>query len=332
MGYMDADALIAFVENRSPQPVDGEKRTANQSLWILFLLALGGGFLLNLTPCVLPLVPVNLILIGKGWRRGAAYGVGMAATYGALGLAAAFGGVAFGAVQSSPWFNGLAALVFVFLALAMLDVVVVNGLSSLRKPGMRKVEGERSLLSAFLLGGGAALLAGACVAPVAIAACAEAAVRCAAGEWQAAGLPFALGAGMAAPYPFLAGGIKVLPKPGKWMCWTKRGFAVVLLGFAAHYGWLACNSLAARPSSQANAAPKTSKPLFVKVGAPWCKNCEAMERTTLKEERVVKALSGFEVVKVEINDFGELRDNPLLGGVADRIKGLPAYVIFPAKE
>ncbi len=73
MGYMSSAELIAFLRNEPPP--DG--RLEDHALWLVILLVLVGGLAANLTPCVLPLVPINLILIGKGWRRGAAYAAGI---------------------------------------------------------------------------------------------------------------------------------------------------------------------------------------------------------------------------------------------------------------
>ena len=73
----------------------------------------------------------------------------------------------------------------------------------------------------------------------------------------------------------------------------------------------------------------SSEPVFVKVGAPWCKNCTAMDRSVLREEEVVKELEGFTVIKIKINDFAELANYGFLKPL--KITGLPAYAVFPAQ-
>ena len=65
---------------------------------------------------------------------------------------------------------------------------------------------------AFMLGVTAALLAGACVAPVVIAVLTLAAGEYAQGNWWALFLPFMLGLGMALPWPLIGLGVR-LPKP-----------------------------------------------------------------------------------------------------------------------
>ena len=95
-------------------------------IWLVILLTLVGGLGLNLTPCVLPMIPVNLAIIGAdgagrtaGFRRGLAYGIGMAAAYGILGVVVILTGARFGELNSSSLFNFVIAAVFAVLAAAM---------------------------------------------------------------------------------------------------------------------------------------------------------------------------------------------------------------------
>src|SRR4029078_11383316 len=81
------------------------------------------------------MIPINLAIIGagvkagsrsRGFLLGAAYGGAMAIVYGILGLVGILTAGAFGTVNSSPWFNAAIAIVFVVLALAMFDVLVID--------------------------------------------------------------------------------------------------------------------------------------------------------------------------------------------------------------
>ena len=346
MGYMSSAELIAFLRNEPPP--DG--RLEDHALWLVILLVLVGGLAANLTPCVLPLVPINLILIGKGWRRGTAYAAGITTAYGVLGLAAAFGGLAFGTLQSSPWFNAGVAVVFTVLALAMLDLVHLPELRGLKGfSGFKGSTGSKGStgkgtnglmgLKAYVLGLGAATLAGACVEPILIATLLLTAKWFAAGRIWAVALPFVLGAGMGLPYPFAAAGLSVLPKPGAWMVWVKRVFALVFFIMACWYGWQAVGriengKLTMENEEQAGRrvgdGAATSRPVFIKIGAPWCRNCSSMARTTFKDPAVVRELSAYEVREIEINTFADLASYPELKGLD--IKGLPAYVVLREGE
>src|SRR5207253_425287 len=94
-----------------------------------------GGLALNLTPCVLPMIPINLAIIGagaqaqsrgRGFMLGSAYGAGMAIAYGILGVIVVLTAGTFGTINSSPWFNLAIALLFVVLGLAMFDVLFID--------------------------------------------------------------------------------------------------------------------------------------------------------------------------------------------------------------
>ena len=343
VGYLKAPQMTAFLRDEP-----AAKELADHALWMILLLVLAGGLAANLTPCVLPLVPVNLSLVGKGAVRGAAYGLGITTAYGCLGLAAAFGGLAFGTIQSSPWFSLLAACVFVFLGLAVSEVFTID-FSRFRPRAKRepRQEGTAALWKPFALGAWSAVLAGACVEPILIATLVLTAEWFAAGRTWAVVLPFVLGAGMGLPWPFAAAGMKVLPRPGAWMRWVNRAFAVMMFGMAAWYGWLAWNAWKSRAESgqrqaeqaaglfeatpatwpQAFAAAKaTGKPVFVDVWATWCKNCLAMEKTTFANADVRKELERFAVVRLQAEDIAAFAALPEFKDLG--IKGIPAFVIF----
>jgi thiol:disulfide interchange protein DsbD len=91
----------------------------------VFFLA---GLLLTFTPCVLPMIPIlSGIIVGEGrnvtrQRAGLislAYVLGMAVTYTAIGIAAAFSGSLFSSALQNAWVLGAFAAVFVLLALSM---------------------------------------------------------------------------------------------------------------------------------------------------------------------------------------------------------------------
>ena len=84
-----------------------------------------GGLALNLTPCVLPMIPINLAIIGAGAQagsrqRGFLLGVGLRrarwrVVYGVLGLVVILTAGTFGTINASPWFNLGIAVLFVVL-------------------------------------------------------------------------------------------------------------------------------------------------------------------------------------------------------------------------
>lgn len=338
MGYMKPAEFIAFLQDKP-----AERSLEDHSLLVILLLVLMGGLAANLTPCVLPLVPINLVLVGRGWKRGLAYGLGIALAYGALGIAAALGGMAFGTIQSSPWFSALVAVVFTVLGLAMSELFFID-FSKYRGKVAGGQGKTRGLGGVFLLGVGAAVLAGACVEPILLATLLLTAKWFAAGKVWAVVLPFILGLGMGLPWPFAAAGLSVLPKPGPWMKWVNRIFALCFFGMAAWYGWLAWRGFAASRAPEAGAQSNLATPetfarvlaearasgraVVVDIWATWCKNCLAMERTTFRDPEVLKALEeqGFVLIRLQAEDPAELAKVQALDGLD--IKGLPAFVVL----
>lgn len=339
-GYMSADTFVAFLENRESVPF----QLAGKAWWLVLVIVLFGGLCMNLTPCVLPMVPINLMVIGRSWARGALYGLGIALAYGALGLFAALGGMAFGEIQGSPWFNAAVAVLFLVLALALFGLFFIdfskkrNSLSSMREsmwPGV----------FAFFMGVVSAVLAGACVAPILITVLLLTADLVAKGAHIALALPFVFGLGMALPWPFAGAGLQVLPKPGAWMTKVNKVFGVVVLLFAAWYGYLAFKGFAGGRAEPSLAEPGDAsvvvvsspegfslaglrRPVLVDCWASWCKNCTAMERGPLAEPQVKKALERFTVVKLQAEDIKALKALPGFEGVV----GLPAFLVFGEAE
>src|SRR5690349_3117768 len=133
-GYSDTPAFLRFVHDAERGAARPDAFSGRGPVAILLLVLLGG-FALNLTPCVLPMIPINLAIIGAGTQArsrssgfllGAAYGLAMAVVYGVLGAVVILTTGRFGTLNASPWFNAALAVLFVVLALAMLDVLTID--------------------------------------------------------------------------------------------------------------------------------------------------------------------------------------------------------------
>jgi len=310
---------------------------------------------LNLTPCVLPMIPINLAVIGagaqaqsrsRGFWLGSVYGGAMALVYGVLGLVVIMTAGTFGTINASPWFNLGIAILFVALALAMFDVLVIDfsRFSSSFNPQARK----GSFLLAFSMGAVAALLAGACVAPVVIEVVLFSSSLYSTGTTTALALPFFLGVGMAIPWPIAGAGIASLPKPGMWMVRVKQVFGVVILITAAYYGyeayslfsnrWVDASAVTSSVEEKLksgwhaslaeglDAAAREQKPVLVDLWATWCKNCLTMDKTTMENPAVVSALNNYVKIKFQAED----PDASPAKDVMERFHaiGLPTYVIL----
>jgi len=358
-GYMGVDEFLQKIRN-AERGVKERGMFEGRGPLAILLLVFVGGLALNLTPCVLPMIPINLAIIGagtqagsrgRGFLLGGIYGLAMAVVYGVLGVVVILTAGTFGTINSSPWFNLGIAVLFVALALAMFDVITID--FSRFSSNFRIAEGGRgTFLVAFVMGAVAALLAGACVAPVVIQVVLFSSNLYAKGTAIALGLPFLLGVGMAVPWPVAGAGLAALPKPGAWMVRVKQVFGLVILATAAYYGYEAYGLFADRfvdasavtssVDEQVKAgwhrqldeglatAAREHKPVLIDMWATWCKNCLTMDKTTLASDEVKTALANYVKVKYQAED----PDAQPAKAIMQRFSapGLPAYAILKPKS
>ena len=356
-GYLSSDDFLQFVRNAEAGVKEAGLFEGRGPLAILLIVFLGG-LALNLTPCVLPMIPINLAIIGagtqagsrsRGFLLGGVYGAAMAAVYGVLGLIVILTAGTFGTINSSPWFNLAIAIVFIALALAMFDIVTIDFSRFSSSVGTASNRG--SLVVAFTMGAVAALLAGACVAPVVIQVVLFASDLYAQGTAVALALPFLLGLGMALPWPLAGAGLAALPRPGAWMVRVKQAFGVLILVTAAYYGYQAytlfdnrrvgVGEVASSVEEKLKAgwyasldeglaaAEREQKPVLLDLWATWCKNCLTMDKTTLADPAVEAALDGYVKIKFQ----AEQPDEEPARSIMQRFDavGLPTYVILRPK-
>ncbi len=205
----------------------------------LFLLL---GLALSLTPCVLPMVPIlSFIIVGEGpqvrrsraFLLSAAYVLGMAVVYTALGIAAGLVGEGLAAAMQNAWVLGAFALLMALLALSMFGFYELQVPAALqnRLGIMSNRQSSGKLAGVFVMGAISAVIVGPCVAaPLAGALLYISQTRDVVIGGSAL---FALALGMGVP--LLLVGVSagaLLPRAGMWMDAVKRFFGVLLLGTA----------------------------------------------------------------------------------------------------
>ena len=211
-------------------------------------LAFLGGLLLNLMPCVLPVLSIKALgLVQQAdaapritRRHGLAHTAGVLACF--LALAAALialraggAGLGWGFQLQSPLIVAALAYLFFVLALALSGVLVLGG----RLGGLGgSLAARPGYAGSFWSGALVAVAASPCTAPFMGVATGFALTRPPAIALAVFG---ALGLGLAAPYLALSAmpaWRRLLPRPGPWMRWLERALAVPLYATVAWLLWV----------------------------------------------------------------------------------------------
>ncbi|MDP3517189.1 MAG: protein-disulfide reductase DsbD family protein [Pseudohongiella sp.] len=244
----DVQGLAAIAAVAAEQQGGQFAGQAGQSLFVVLLSALAGGLILNLMPCVFPVLSIKAMSLtskigasASEYRtHGLAYTAGVVVAFLILAtvlLALRAGGEAVGwAFQlQEPWF--VSVLVFIFFVMGLsLSGVYEFGTRLMGVGGSLTQNGGYS--SSFFTGVLATVVASPCTAPFMGAALGFALSQ----SWIVAMLVFAfLGLGMALPFLLLTFSpalIKHMPRPGPWMVTFKEFMAFPMYAAALWLLWV----------------------------------------------------------------------------------------------
>ncbi len=221
--------------------------SSNQSLLGWLALALGGGLLLNLMPCVFPILSLKVLGFAEQSEAAASsirkqgwwFGLGVLVSFWILaglllGLRAAGSQIGWGFQLQSPLFVAAMASLFFVIGLNLMGVFEIGLFTSRIGAKAHGESGQRAFMDGVL----ATLVATPCTAPFMGAALGAAIVLPTA---QALLIFTALGAGMALPYVLLANMpalVHKLPKPGAWMETLKQVLAFPMLATTIWLVWV----------------------------------------------------------------------------------------------
>lgn len=249
---------VSPTEVKQPQPVSKpekragatgfEKTIESRGIFVSLILIFLAGVGLSFTPCVYPMIPITVAVIGgqaAGGQTSArkplsafflslVYVLGIAIVYSAMGVAAASTGALFGSALQSPWVIGFVVVVFVGLALSMFGVYYLRVPSFISdRLGAKTGKG---FIGAFVMGLISGIVASPCIGP----ALASLLVYIAStgnkflGFWMLFVFAWGLGVLLIVLGTF-SGAIKALPKSGGWMETVERIFGLLLIGVALYY-------------------------------------------------------------------------------------------------
>ncbi|MGH7120435.1 MAG: protein-disulfide reductase DsbD family protein [Acetobacteraceae bacterium] len=206
-----------------------------------------GGLLLNVMPCVLPVLSLKLISLARlaGAERrtvrlelmatagGIVFGFLVLAA-GLIALKEVGAAIGWGIQFQSPWFLIAMTIVMVLFAADLWGWIAIAMPGANRAAAMPdRVHGRHA--SAFLVGLFATFLSTSCTAPFLGTAVGFALSR---GPLEITAIFLAMGVGLGAPTLTAAAApslVALLPRPGRWMVWLSRIFGALLLATAV---WL----------------------------------------------------------------------------------------------
>ncbi len=212
------------------------------SLWATLLSFFGFGFLLSLTPCIFPMIPIlSGIIVGhhhhhstaRAFSLSLSYVVASALMYTLFGVLAALFGNNLQVTFQQPWIIALFSSIFIVLSLSMFGLYnldLPNAIKlKLHNSSVRHQDG--SLWGAAIMGALSSLLVGPCVAAPLAGALIY--IGQTGDVLLGGGALFAMGMGMGVPLLLLgASAGRLLPKAGSWLNATKAVFGVLMLAVA----------------------------------------------------------------------------------------------------
>ena len=276
-------------------------------LLMIMLMAFAGGLILNLMPCIFPILTIKVIALAQGsynrykariesllYFLGVVFSFFLIATI-LIWLRSKGEQIGWGFQLQSPIFVGVMIIIFSIIFLMLLDIV------SLKNPFANKVgriSFKRQKINAFMTGFFAVLIASPCTGPfmgIAIGYTLSKPVYVYYPVFLALSVGYAL--------PFVLAGLfpkfvhKFLPKPGKWMDILKKIFSIPVLLTVVWLFWVLFNQIDSRkgvlPSevlwqkydaSKVEQLVAKGEKVFVDFTAKWCITCLANEKIALQSK------------------------------------------------
>jgi thiol:disulfide interchange protein DsbD len=227
-----------------PAAVGGLGDALQSQPFVALGLLFGAGVVTSLTPCVYPMIPITIGVIGgsagsRPSRRRTvvltlSYVTGLATFYALLGVIAGLSGSLFGTVSASPWARLAIGNLLLLFGLAMFDVIPVSAPRRLVAWASR-LEGG-SLPAVFVLGATSGIVAAPCGAPAFAAVLTWVAGTGSAVLGFVYLFVFSLGmTALLVVAGLFSGALAALPRSGPWTVWIKRAAALIMIGVAEYY-------------------------------------------------------------------------------------------------
>lgn len=237
-------------QNKLTAPIKGSfsllksfEETLQTSLWLSFLSVFIAGILTSFTPCIFPMLPITISILGyhadkksrlHNFSRAVSYVLGIAITYSTLGVIAALTGSLFGSALSNKYVLTSFVVLFFAMALSMWGAFELQSPAFIRNRfGTGKSQG---FFGAFVMGLVAGVVASPCVGPVLVSILSY--VSTTKDVLLGFGLLFTFALGLGLIFIIIgifSSALKLLPKSGRWMDFIKFILGSGMWGAALYY-------------------------------------------------------------------------------------------------
>lgn len=316
---------------------------------LFFLMALVGGLILNLMPCVFPIVSLKAFSILKtsGLKLtkirldNLAYSFGVIVCFIGMGLLLSFlrstgSYLGWGFQLQNPYVVAVLAFTFFIISLSFFEIWSWNWVPVFA----RHYYPKDSLWSSFLTGLLAVIVASPCTAPFM-----GAAIGFALTQSNYSIFIVFLGLGLGMSFPFLIMSLfpslsKYLPRPGVWMIYFKKIMGMMLLLTVVWLLWILIQLVQPKSSvSEENwshldvnnwskLTDNTDYKRFVNFTADWCVTCKINEKLVFSQDSVRKYVTKNNVKMYKV-DWTQREDK--IGTKLSEFgrAGVPLYLYFP---
>ena len=324
-------------------------KSSNQPLansWFYYILtALLAGLILNLMPCVLPILSLKALYLAAHKEKSSIFSAlmylsGVLSSFMVLSgalfyLKSAGTELGWGFQLQAPAFNIFLFTLFFIIFLSLLDKLPIPALWTDK---LNRLSANRSFLTGFF----AVVIACPCTGPFMGAALGYAISQT---PLIYFGIFLALGLGYALPYVLIEAFpnllLKYIPKPGHWMITLKRILSLPIALTCLWLGWVTYNQLKPNnPSTdilweeyndtRITDAVNKNEPVFIDFTAKWCLICLLNDKTALNSD-TFKQLAKSHRIRLFKADWTN-RDDIIKKALEKYNRNsVPLYVYYPPR-
>jgi thiol:disulfide interchange protein DsbD len=301
----------------SATPINATSTSVNSRAFLLAVAgAFLGGLILNLMPCVLPVLAIKLLGFAQHSRQhrahriaGLAYTTGVVLSFlllgsGVLALRAAGEQLGWGFQLQSPTVVSALALLFTLIALNLFGLFELGHVLPSR---LMSFQAKHPVFDALLSGVLAVAVASPCTAPFMGASLGLAMTL---PTWQALFIFAAMGLGLAAPYllaSLVPAVVKLLPHPGPWMLVLRQFLALPMLATVLWLLWVLGQQ------TSFDLAMLAVSGLLLMAAFIWCRRWRTRTARFLQGLLGLALLTGSVAFVRAINDSAFMQATPNLG-------------------